>query len=261
MAGNTPEATWDAARYDDQFGYVSAHGVDLVDWLAPVAGETVLDLGCGTGELAQRVQAHGASVIAVDSDPQMVAAASARLGSPAILADGHNFQLDRLVDAVFSNAALHWMVRPAEVLRCVHRSLRPHGRFVAEMGGARNVDTIITSVRAALAERGLADGMRVPWYFPSPAEYAGRLEAAGFRVSRMEYFPRPTPLVDCPNGIIDWVHMFGRQLVAHVPEAQLPPVLARAAELAEPQLRKPDGWYADYWRLRFVAVAESTASS
>lgn len=65
-------------------------------------------------------------------------------------------------------------------------------------------------------------------------------------------------LTDCPNGIVDWIQMFGAQLVAHVPERELPSVLARAAELAAPTLRKPDGWYADYWRLRFVAVAESS---
>jgi trans-aconitate methyltransferase len=252
---------WDTDRYDRQFGYVSHLATGVLELLAPRPGESVADLGCGTGELTEKIRAAGATVVAVDSDPAMVAAASRRLDQPAILADGHDFTLDEPVDAVFSNAALHWMTEPDRVLACVRRALRPGGRFVAELGAAHNVSTITDALRQALAEQGLAEQAPVIWYFPSPAEYAGRLERAGFRVARMEYFPRPTSLAECPNGVADWVVMFAGQLTAHVPQSRRAALLERVSELTAPVLYRDGTWYADYWRLRFVAIAEEPGSS
>ena len=246
---------WDADRYQRQFGYVSGLAGDLIDLLDPRPGESVLDLGCGTGELAASIAATGARVLALDSDPAMVAAARRRLGHDRVLlADGHAFSLPEPVDAVFSNAALHWMPRPAEVISRVRAALRPGGRFVAELGGAGNIDAILDALGAAMAEAGLP-APACPWYFPTPGQYATLLEAGGFRVAQMEHFPRPTPLAGGPGGLADWFTMFGGRLTAPVPAAELPGVLARAGELAAPRLRSDDRWTADYWRLRFVAVA------
>ena len=246
---------WDADRYQRQFGFVSALAGDLVELLDPRPGETVLDLGCGTGELAARIAAAGARVWALDADPAMVAAARERLGPERVLlADGHDFSLPEPVDAVFSNAALHWMPRPAEVIARVRAALRPGGRFVAELGGAGNIDAILEAFGAALAEAGLPTPPN-PWYFPTPGRYATLLEAGGFRVARMEHFPRPTPLAGGPGGLADWLAMFGRSLTAAVPPARLPDIVARAEELAAPRLRRDGRWVADYWRLRFVALA------
>jgi trans-aconitate methyltransferase len=243
---------WDADRYQRQFGFVSALAGGVLELLDPMPGEVVLDLGCGTGELAASIAAAGVRVIALDSDPAMVAKASRRLGAEhTLLADGHDFTLPEPVDAVFSNAALHWMSRPAQVVGRVREALVPGGRFVAELGGARNIEAIIAAVRAALVEAGLVEPAP-PWYFPTPAQYAGLLEAGGFRVARMEYFPRPTPLADCPNGLADWVAMFGGAMTAQVPAELLPGVLERVNQLGAPRLRR---WFADYWRLRLVAVA------
>ena len=246
---------WDADRYQRQFGFVSAMAGDLVELLDPRPGETVLDLGCGTGELAAEIQGRGARVWALDADPAMVAAARERLGADRVLlADGHTFTLPEPVDAVFSNAALHWMPRPAEVIARVRAALRPGGRFVAELGGAGNIDAILEAFGAATAEAGLPAPPH-PWYFPTPGRYATLLEAGGFRVARMEHFPRPTPLAGGDHALADWLAMFGRSLTAAVPADLLGEVVARTAELAAPRLRRDGRWVADYWRLRFVAVA------
>lgn len=260
MTGQTSSTAaaqpWDATRYDRDFSYVSALGGGVVDVLDPQPGETVLDLGCGTGELSLRIRERGASVIAMDSDPAMVAAATRRLGEPAVVVDGHDFTVDEPVDAVFSNAALHWMTSPEKVVRRVRAALRDGGRFAAEMGGAGNVAHIVGAVRTALAERGLADGMAVPWYFPTVGEYAGLLEANGFRVAVMQHFARPTELADCARGVPDWVAMFGSSMLSHVDAGQRPDVLERVGELTQPVLFRDGRWYADYVRLRFIAVAE-----
>ena len=248
--------SWDADRYQRQFGFVSGLAGDLLDLLDPRPGEVVVDLGCGTGELAAAIAATGARVLALDSDPAMVAAARRRLGHDRVLlADGHAFTVPEPVDAVFSNAALHWMPRPAEVIGRVRAALRPGGRFVAELGGAGNIGAILEALGTAMAEAGLPEPA-CPWYFPTPGQYATLLEAGGFRVARMEHFPRPTPLAG-DGALADWLAMFGGQLTAAIPPARLPEVVARAEELAAPRLRRDGQWVADYWRLRFVAVAAS----
>jgi SAM-dependent methyltransferase len=76
-------------------------------------------------------------------------------------------------DAVFSNAALHWMRDAAAVLGSVHRALRPGGRFVAEMGGAGNVAAIRSALVAALDRRGL-DGAGLDLLFLPTAERVSR---------------------------------------------------------------------------------------
>jgi trans-aconitate methyltransferase len=248
-------AGWDADRYQRQFGFVSAMAGDLVELLDPGPTETVLDLGCGTGELAARIAASGARVWAVDADPAMVAAARERLGGDRVLlADGHDFTLPEPADAVFSNAALHWMPRPAEVIARVRAALRPGGRFVAELGGAGNIEAILAAFAAGTAEAGLP-GPASPWYFPTPGRYATLLEAGGFQVARMEHFARPTRLEGGDHALADWLAMFGRSLTAAVPPDLLPQVVARTAELAAPRLCRDGRWVADYWRLRFVALA------
>jgi trans-aconitate methyltransferase len=253
-------AGWDADRYQRQFGYVSAMAGELLALLDPRPGETVLDLGCGTGELAEAIQGRGARVWALDADPAMVAAARRRLGGGrVVLADAHAFTLPEPVDAVFSNAALHWMPRPAQVIARVRAAVAPAGRFVAELGGAGNIDAILEALAAATAEAGLPEPA-CPWFFPTPGQYATLLEAGGFRVARMEHFPRPTPLEGGPHALADWLTMFGRSLLAEVPDDRRPRVLARTAELAAPRLRRGGRLVADYWRLRFLAVAGDEAA-
>ena len=251
-------AGWDADRYQRQFGFVSALGSDLLELLDPRPGETILDLGCGTGELAEAIAATGARVWALDGDPAMVAAARRRLGGDrVVLADAHAFHLLEPVDGVLSNAALHWMPRPAEVIASVRAALRPGGRFVAELGGAGNIAAILEALAAALDEAGLPEPP-CPWFFPTPGRYATLLEAGGFRVARMEHFARPTRLEGGEEALADWMAMFGRSLTAAVPADRLGGVLGRMAALAAPRLRRDGRWLADYWRLRFVAVAVAT---
>jgi trans-aconitate 2-methyltransferase len=168
---------------------------------------------------------------------------------------GEDFAVDTPVDAVFSNAALHWMSPPEAVVASVARALEPGGRFVAEMGGSGNISTIVTAVYQALAEEGIPrEQVRNPWYFPSIGEYASLLERAGFEVRFMQLFDRPTPLDDCPNGIADWLRIFGGDLLAPVPVARWARVQERVNELTRPRLEQDGRWVADYRRLRFMAV-------
>ena len=249
----TPPARdcWDARRYAENARFVADLGAPLIDWLAPRAGERVLDLGCGDGVLTARLAAHGCTVVGADASPALVAAARAT-GIDARLVDGEALAFDAEFDAVFSNAALHWMKDADAVIAGVRRALVRGGRFVAELGGAGNVAHIVGALHAALRARGIDAAAFDPWYFPTPGEYAARLRAHGFEVRRIESFERPTPL---PGGLRGWLETFAGPFLAALPEAEHDDCLATVVTDLAPGLRDAEGcWHADYVRLRFAAV-------
>jgi len=245
---------WDARTYDRAFGYVSALGAPLLDWLDAKAGESIVDLGCGTGDLTAAIAGSGARVRGFDRDEAMIAAARSK--HPSIVfevADAYEATTTEPVDAVFSNAALHWMTRPDDVIRAVRRLLRPGGRFVAELGAGANVRTLIGGLRAVVEEFGLGQPS-LPWYFPTPAEHAARLEAGGLEVRRLEYFDRPTPMATGDTAA-NWWRMFGPSVLAQLPADRVDEILRRTDQRLAPVLAGEDGgWTADYVRLRFVAI-------
>jgi SAM-dependent methyltransferase len=169
---------WDPVGYDQNARFVSDLGEPVLQLLNPKPGETVLDLGCGDGELTLKLMDAGCHAIAVDSSPAMVASSLAK-GINARVMDGQHLEFEGVFDAVFSNAALHWMTQPKEVIAGVKRALKPSGRFVGEMGGRGNVVAVLAALTKARQRRGLAPVN--PWYFPGVEEYRQLLEEAGFQ--------------------------------------------------------------------------------
>ena len=243
--------TWDAARYARNARFVADLASPVVDLLAPRRGERILDLGCGDGVLTRALAQAGCRVIGVDASADLVAAARSR-GVDARLMDGHALTFDAEFDAVFSNAALHWMLRPDAVIEGVRRALVPGGRFVAEMGGAGNVAAIVAALERALARRGIDPNACNPWYFPHPDDYRARLTGHGFAVESIALIERPTRL---PGHITGWLETFaGSFMGALAPPARAEFLNEVADELA-PSLRGADGtWTADYVRLRLRAT-------
>jgi SAM-dependent methyltransferase len=242
---------WSAARYAATAHFVPAFGAPVVELLDPQPGERILDLGCGDGVLTAKIAAVGASVVAVDAAPDMVAAARAK-GLDARVCPGQSLAFEREFDAAFSNAALHWM-HPAEaVIASVARALKPGGRFVAEMGGHNNTAAIQVAFRAVLAKRGIEALSLSPWYFPSAAAYGAKLEAAGFSVEDIAIIPRPTPL---EAGMDAWLDTFTEDFFAPLAPDDRAAARQEVIDLLEPILRDETGlWVADYVRLRFRAV-------
>ncbi len=246
---------WDAASYADNAAFVPAFGAGVLDLLAPQPGERILDLGCGDGALTARIVAAGARVVAVDAAPDFVAATRAR-GIDARLVDGCALPFQNEFDAVFSNAAIHWMREPENVARGVSRALVPGGRFVGEMGGKGNVASIVAEISNALAARGIDASPRNPWYFPTAAEYAALLESTGFEVDEIELFDRPTPL---PTGMRKWLEIFANPFFGGIDAEERAALTDEIAERLAPMLRSAEGnWVADYVRLRFVARTRGT---
>ncbi|MBV9201832.1 MAG: class I SAM-dependent methyltransferase [Alphaproteobacteria bacterium] len=242
---------WSAKRYARTAHFVPALGAPVLELLAPRLGERILDLGCGDGVLTERIVAAGATVVAVDAGSDMAAAARAR-GLDARVMDGQKLTFDGEFDAVFSNAALHWMRDQEAVLAGVHRALKPAGRFVAEMGGHNNTAAILVALNAVLARRGMDARRLNPWYFPSATAYRGKLEEARFAVEEIAIVPRPTIL---PTGIEAWLDTFAEDFFGALPPPERRSARAEVAELLRPILMDETGtWIADYVRLRFHAT-------
>ena len=248
------EQTWDSRAYEKNAAFVHGLAGGVLEWLAAQPGEHILDLGCGDGQLTQRIAATGAYVVGVDASSQMVAAARAR-GIAAEEGNAESLPYARSTfDAVFSNAALHWVRDHDAMMAQVKRVLKPGGRFVAEMGGRGNVAAIRVALMAALNRHGYGALEASVNYYPTPAAYSNRLVRHGFQVERMELIPRPTPLAQ--SGMEGWLRTFRSGVLASLPESLRETVVREAEALLAPALRDEEGnWIADYVRLRFVAVA------
>jgi trans-aconitate methyltransferase len=242
---------WDPQRYAETARFVSDLGAPLIDMLAPGRGERILDLGCGDGALTERIATQNCAVIGIDTSPAQLRAARER-GLQVALMDGHNLGFKPAFDAVFTNAALHWMKQHDEVVGGVWRILKPGGRFVGEFGGQGNVETIRRALHAGLKKRGLDPQSIDPWVYPSAEQFSSRLARAGFTVTYIALIPRPTKL---PTDITAWLELFAQIFINAVIESERPKFLTELARGLEPDLRGPDGhWFADYVRLRFAAA-------
>ncbi len=249
---HAPSQTWNAAQYARNGRFVADLAGGVVNLLAAAPGERILDIGCGDGALTAKIAAAGAVVTGIDASPEMVEGARA-LGLDARVMSAEALSFDGEFDAVFSNAALHWMRNQDAMLAGVRRALRPGGRFVAEMGGHGNIAAIRVALLAALERNGVDADEHGQNYFFTAESYGARLENQGFRVERIALIPRPTPLPE--TGMRGWIETFRRGLLAQLPEAMREPVLQDAVRLLEPALRDDRGrWVADYVRLRFRAV-------
>ncbi len=250
---------WDAEAYDDGLSFVYEYGTDVLDLLAPEPGERVLDVGCGTGHLTRAIADAGAEAVGVDASEAMVEAA--RREHPGLrfvhadardLAAADDAALAGAFDAVFSNAALHWITEQDRAIASAADVIRPGGRFVAELGGADNVAAIVDATLAALADRGY-DGEN-PWYFPTVGTQATTLERHGFEVRYATLFDRPTELDGGADGLANWLHAFGDGLLAPAPADERDAIVADVEDALRAERFRDGTWVADYRRLRFVAV-------
>ena len=243
-----PDNTWSSETYRQHAPYVPSLGAAALELLAPRPGERILDVGCGEGTLTAEIVTRGATVVGIDSSQDMIEAARAR-GLDARLIDAEALPFENEFDAVFSNAALHWMRNHDAVLDGVARALRRGGRFVAEFGGHGNISTSEAAIKTVLARRQLEPGTRR--YYPTDDEYRARLTAHGFTVQQISLIPRPTPL---PTGIRGWLGIFERSTLDRL-GAGSESALDEIEELLRPRLCDPEGRRtADYVRLRFSAT-------
>ena len=246
---------WDTNLYDQKHDFVSKYGEEVIGLLNPKKDEEILDLGCGTGDLAELIRQKGAIVTGIDNSKEMIEVAKHKY--PLVdfkVQSVTSFSFAKKFDAVFSNAVLHWVLEKEKAVKQIYNCLKPNGRLVVEFGGKENVGNIINALKKALIKNNFSENSKKEtWYFPSLSEYASLLEKNNFRVIFATHFDRDTLLKD-DNGIKNWLKMFARSYLEELSDKNVEIIL----EDVEKQLRTTnyhDGkWYADYKRLRVVAL-------
>ncbi len=252
------------------------YGSSVLDLLDPKPGEFILDIGCGTGELtneiANRVFAQSATVkddgrqgmvFGMDADSNMIQRAQNSFDKVIFFqGNASNFSLPTMarqssceaapltkVDAIFSNAALHWVTDAEAAVASMSYVLKPGGRFVVEFGGHGNVDQIVQAANKVLNK----SPDNNPWYFPTIGEYSMLLERHGIEVTNAVLFERPTELQGGVDGMKNWLQMFGGILLNESSAKEKDDeVVEDIVTLLRPVLYNGQTWTADYRRLRIV---------
>lgn len=248
---------WDADLYNAKHSFVAKYGEDVLGWLAPQKDEQILDIGCGTGTLTEKIAGSGAIVTGMDASPEMIA--KAKLSYPDIeffVKDATGFLFEKKFDAAFSNATLHWIKNQQQVLQHIYNSLKRGGRLVYEMGAKHNIESIHNAIKKVLTEEGFEKNTKSKVnYFSSAGEQAVMLEKAGFTVSNIIQFNRPTELVG-DDGMKNWIIQFAQAFFSGIQIAEADNIMDKAVAILKKTNYENGKWYADYKRLRVKAIKE-----
>lgn len=253
-------ADWDAATYDRIADPMTRWGSTVLDRLPLRGDERVLDAGCGSGRVTERLLARlpGGHVVALDASPAMIDEARRRLAGAGdrvtyVVADLLDpVPIGRPVDAILSTATFHWVPDHDRLFRNLAAVLRPGGRLVAQCGGAGNIASVLHAAAEAASEFGLDPAWQGPWLYATPEATADRLAEAGFTDIGTWSNPEPTPL-DAGEPLETYLStIILREHVARLPEsARAGYVHAVAERLPRPEI--------DYVRLNIVARRVSPA--
>jgi len=129
--------SWDPAQYLRFAGERMRPAVDLLARIGAASPASVVDLGCGAGNLAPLLLARWpqARLTGVDSSPEMLARARKdHPGAQFELADIGAWQPRAPVDVVYSNAALHWLAgHEQRIVQLLEEAVAPGGTLAVQM--------------------------------------------------------------------------------------------------------------------------------
>ena len=246
---------WNSTLYDEKHQFVSNYGESLVTLLQPKQNETILDVGCGTGDLTAQIQQSGATVIGVDADRDMITKAQEKYPHlPFHVVPAEQLTYEAQFHAIFSNAAIHWMKDHVTVYKTCYQALQPQGRLVAEFGGADNIQGIVDALYQAAEQLQLPLAKDdFPWTFKTTKEVEQDLLAAQFTPIAITHYERPTPL-DGADGLRNWLEMFSQSLLKWLTQAEKAQLYTACETILAPTHYVDGVWVADYWRMRIVAI-------
>ncbi|MDQ4143985.1 MAG: class I SAM-dependent methyltransferase [Actinomycetota bacterium] len=229
--------TWDAAAYAAESSIQTSEAVELLQHLRPRTGERILDIGCGDGRVTAMMRSVGAVGVGLDRSLVM-AKAAAEKGVTAVVGDavGLPFACGSF-DAVFSNAALHWVSDHFTAVHEIARVLAPGGRMVVRLGGAGNQWRIVSEMMRTLGRAPYAAyrprAMRSPWRMADPGEWMAALVDAGMLVQEFELVPSRADWGN-PTQMKTWLVSVAHPIFKLLPESLQMPFLDEVVERVWP---------------------------
>lgn len=243
---------WDAELYTKRHQFVSEYGESLLNYVPEC--DAILDVGCGTGELTQKLCRKATYVRGVDRSEAMTQKAKEQFPNLDVIPeDILHYQDAHRYDVVFSNAVFHWIPQQdqPQLLTKIGQLLKKQGLLIAEFGGAYNIEAILNAFKCALRTKGVTSQLH--FYFPDPRTYQQLLEQQGFTIKRLSHYYRPTPLQNGYHGLPTWLRQFFAQDLENFSEQEQEEIIQQTCRKVMPCLWNGATWVADYWRMQVIA--------
>lgn len=250
---------WNASLYDNKHGFVAEYGKGLLEFVPRNNGQSILDLGCGTGTLTSQLADYADTVIGIDSSESMVT--KAREQYPDIrfmVCDALDLPFEGQFDVAFSNAVFHWITDHDALLRQIRKVLKPHGLLVCEFGANGNIATIENAFTSVCRDYEYEYAPR--FNFPTVKAFADLLAKNGFTIDKVYDYDRPTPLQDGEDGLANWMRQFFAADLEPMPKTTQAEIIGKVEDLTRDTLWHGDEWVADYRRLRAIAHIRTSLS-
>jgi len=253
---------WNADSYHQVSTPQFDWGTAVLERLALDGDELVLDVGCGTGRLTEKLleRLPRGRAVGIDLSSNMLQVAGdflrPRFGSQIrlVLADAARLPVVAAADAIFSTATFHWVRDHAQLFRSLYAALKPGGRVVAQCGGGPNIARLHDRAAALMEEPTFAPhftSWRDPWEFADTATTNRRLEQAGFEAIRTSLVPAPLVQPDAQAFQTFITTVICHPHLAHLASPALQDAfvqdLTRKASSDNPPFEL------DYWRLNIEA--------
>ncbi|KAF0144222.1 MAG: hypothetical protein FD156_2038 [Nitrospirae bacterium] len=203
---------WDAEKYDSAKSPQTDAGRELIEMASVKAGDSILDIGCGTGRLTCELArlAHKGTVVGIDPSQEMFNKARKATSSTDnitllnITAQEMKFKND--FDVVYSNSAFQWIKEQGDVIALSYKALRKNGRIAVQLPAKDFCWAMMDNIRSAISALGLESKykkMESPWRFPLKEEMEGFLKDAGF--GKVDTFYKEYVLLfESINDVLDW---------------------------------------------------------
>ena len=233
--------------------FVPDHGDSLLKKLDPRDFERILDFGCGTGELTDRIRREAGEILGIDPSLKMINQAREEFPECSFLCTtAREYDPSQKFDAVFSNAVLHWVNNLPQTISYIYRFLNPEGRFVGEFGAYGNISRVREELHQALSGRGYSPEKQDPWTFPREKEFGEMLWNAGFEVDSLETYDRPTS-IEGEEGLSVWLTMFGSSFFEPLTAREHQDIIEEVTGALRHDHFDGNQWTLEYRRLRFQA--------
>lgn len=245
---------WDSSLYDNSQHYVSEYGNELLNFIPEDEEQTILDLGCGTGDLTNAINYRfkTQSIKGIDSSLEMIEKARSKYGNMEFeVCDAMQMPYKNEYDVIISNAVLHWIKLQNMLHRYIYQALKENGLFICEFGGSKNIYKIKNAFRLALKK--YDDTYENPFYFPSVKDHTKVVLTAGFTIENIYDFDRPTPLPNGEYGLRQWVCQFFSDKLRNYRVQDQEKILQHMEKILREELFDGYNWIADYRRIRVIA--------